>query len=911
MEANWRRLRRLWRPSVRDEVDEEVAFHFAMRVQQFLDEGSTPAEAERRAREVFGDVAAVRDRLVAIDARNRRRADIGDLFDAIRLDARQAARALRQSWTHSLLAVGVLAVGIGASTAVFSVVNTVLLRPLPYAHPERLGYIMQDMTVRGVRDSPVAPGDLPDLRAAATRFESIAALGTTSNAPLWLPGSTVHEPVVIANVTPNLFDVLGVPAAFGRTFVESDARPSRPPNTAQSDATAPASLAADLPAARGVLGHEFWLRRFHGDSSVIGSTLIMAGRSVVIVGVASPDMELLYPASLGVQRHPDLWIALTLDFARASREVGGYRLLGRLAPGVSVDAAREQIDSIGRSFGARFPIRQAAGAQLRFEPMSDYLVSDVRPAILALMGAVLLFLLIACADVANLLLVRGAAREKELAVRAAIGGSPWRIVRQLLGESALLATFGAVIGIGLAAFGIAFIVRIAPATVPRIADVALNGTVLVFAIAAAAVSTLVFGLAPALRVAPPRFAHVLRATGAAASRSTTRFRAMIVVVEVALSFVLLIGCGLMVRSFVSLMRTDLGFDPGGVVTFHVSNFTSLSPREHEQFILALRDELGAIPGVTDVSLSTAVPLTGDRVSTRWGPLDAAQDQTKYRQGNIGVVLRGYFRTLSTPLVDGRDFTVEEERDRLPVTILSEDAARHLFGNGRAIGQKVIVRVTPEPSAYLVVGVAKSQRHTSFAGNDLPILYFPFGTTASARARWVVRTTGDVTALAPSIRAAVRAVNPTMLVTDIIPASTFVDRAMAGPRFSLALLATFAGIAALLAAVGLYGVLSSSVRQRTAEIGVRMAFGADARDIVGLVIRDGLRLSVIGLAIGVALALVATRAMSTMLFGVRPTDAATFLVTALVFIAIASVACWLPARRAAGVDPNVALREGAL
>jgi putative ABC transport system permease protein len=821
-------------------------------------------------------------------------------------DLRYAARTLRNHPGFALTAILTLALGIGASTAIFSVVNAVLLRPLPYGDAGRLALITEDLRVRHVVDFPMAPGDVPDIRAAATLFDGIAAVQPLTGITMKVDPAP-PQAVTLALVTTNIFDVLKVPVMLGRNFSADDGTPNKPVEFGPDAPAAPPP--ARLPAI-GILGYDFWQRQFGGDTAIIGKTVTLLGGQVHIVGVASPRAELLFPPSMNVPRYPDVWMSLRLDFDGASRQNVAYRLIGRLGRGATVGAARAQIEGVGADLRRRFPVRNTSGVFFRLEPMKQYLVAGVRTALLALMGAVTFVLLIACANVANLLLVRASQRERELAVRAALGGSSWTIIRQLLAESLALAAAAAVIGIGLAELGIRLLLALAPANLPRLADVSVDPTVLAFSLVVSAVAAIVFGVAPALRASRPDIAQVLRAAGRTPSLSgAARLRTVVIVAEVALSFVLLVGSGLMVRSFIALTRVDLGFDAGHMLSFGLANVQVQlrSPNEADAFIHQMHDALAAVPGAVAVTAALPLPLDGSDPSGRWGPMKAADDQTLFRQGGYISVAPGYFTAMKTRVIAGREFT-SADRPTDKTIVIDDWAAKVAFGTQPAVGRSVLVRRGGDDvEQYTVIGVVAHQRHLTLTGDEKEVIYFPAAWVGLA-GEWAVRTAGDPAALAPAVRRAVASVNSRLLITGLEPMAARVSKAESATRFALILIGIFASIAALLAAVGLYGVLSSVVRQRTSEIGIRMAFGAQASSIFGLVIGEGLKLSAVGVAIGLAGALAATRVMVSMLVGVQPTDPITFASMVAVFLTIAALACWLPARRAARLDPNAALRE---
>jgi predicted permease len=822
-------------------------------------------------------------------------------------DLALGARTLRKNPAFAITAIVTLALGIGASTAIFSVVNAVLLRPLPYGDADRLTLITQDLRARNVVDFPVGPGDVPDIRNGTTVFDGIAALQTTRNFP-YTDQDGKAQLITAAFATPNIFKLLEVPVVYGRDFTDDDGVPNPivqiPPGAQPTPQTPPPPRLPTI----GIISYDFWQRAFGGDPSIVGKTITLGG-PVQVVGVASPRAELIFPVSMQVERHPDVWTALRVNFEQGSRINVAYRLIGRLKPNASLTTARAEIARVTADLQARFPTDKTAGVAYRVEPMKEYVVAGVRTSILSLMGAVILVLLISCANVANLLLVRASQRERELAVRAAMGGSPFAIVRQLLAECLVLATLAALLGVGLAKLGIVLLLQLAPANLPRLADVSLDPVVLGFTVLASVAAVLIFGLVPALRASRPDLAQVLRATGRTPTLSgAARLRNAVIVAEVALSFVLLIGSGLMVRSFIALMRTEPGFEANGVLTFGLSNLRFNSRDEARAVFSQIHDKLAAIPGVSAVTTANAIPFDGNDPSGRWGTQDAMNDPTRFRQGGTMIVPPSYFDAMRVKVLAGRIFTQAENDDpNTKLVVLDDESAKLAFGQQSPIGKTIYARIrTDVPEAYTVIGVVRHHRHLTLYGDEKELLFFPAGPFGGGR--WLVRTASDPTALGQAVRKAVMSLNPQYLVTEMRPLTDYVDKARSATRFALVLIGVFATIAALLAAVGLYGVVSSIVRQRTSEIGIRMAFGAQSMSIFRLVIGQGLKMSAIGIGIGLVIAVAATRVMSSMLVDVRPTDPITFVVMALLFLGIAAAACWLPARRAAGMDPNVALRQ---
>jgi putative ABC transport system permease protein len=602
-------------------------------------------------------------------------------------------------------------------------------------------------------------------------------------------------------------------------------------------------------------------------------------------------------------------VAMRIDYETASRNDVFLRVVGRLKPGASLARAQEDVERVAADIRQRFPIKQTADLHFRAVPMHEDLVADVRPAIVALLGAVTFVLLISCANVANLLLVRAAARERELAVLAALGGSPWRLVRQLLAESLVLAAGGVVAGVALAHAGIVVLKALAPENLPRLDAVRIDAVVLGFAALAALLAAAVFGIVPALRASRPDLANALRSGRAPGMGGGKLLRHGVVMTEVALSFVLLVGCGLMVRSFVALQGTDPGYDPNGLLTFSVPA-QAPTPEERAAFARTLRERLLALPGVQSVTAAAPLPLDGGIGNARWGTEEAVADPGQFRQANRHVVLPGYFATLRTQLRAGRVFDEQDNREDATGIVIDELLAAKAFGARPAVGQRLFVRVrSQEPEWLQVIGVVAHQRHETLAADGREALFVTDGFMGSGlAARWAVRTAGPPARLVAPVRRVVAELDPRLPVAELQPMQAFVDRAMAPTRFALVLIGVFATIAALLASVGLYGVLATGVRQRTAEIGVRMALGAPRANIFRLVLGEGLRLSAVGVVVGVAAAVLLTRAMRSMLVGVGATDPATFAAIAVLFFGITAAACWLPARRAAGLDPKVAFRE---
>jgi predicted permease len=816
-----------------------------------------------------------------------------------------AVRTLRRSPVFALTAVLTIALGIGASTAIFSVANAVLLRPLPYQDPDRLVVAYADLRTRANYGMPFSNENFIDIRdGTKSVFADLAAVSTSRQI---LPKNDgTPEQVRYGRVTTNFFRVMGARLALGRDFIDADGEPQ--PQSPQRDSTnAPVP---PLPAMV-ILSYEFWQRRYGGDPTIVGKNLVAgAPRGQLVMGVLAPRFELLFAPRDNMETVPDVWIANRLTYDNTNRNLYGLRLIGRLKPGVTLARAQAEMESAAARIRRDFSLYATSGFYARLEPMHQALVQQVRPAILALMGAVICLLLIACANVANLLLVRASLRSVELTVRSALGAGRWRIVQQLLAEAFVLTAAGTAMGVALAWIGIHELLAIAPANLPRLDAIRIDPFVFAFAVTIGLLAAVLFGLVPAWDAFQLDLMHVLRGSG-----RTSRLRGggvignAVVIAEVALCFVLLIGSGLMFRSFVELQRIDPGFDATNLLTFQLLGGRGGPAPQRAAYTREIKDRLQSISGVEQATASFPFPLAGDFSTIRWGTEDALSDNTKYQAVDWQCVLPGYFETLRTALLEGRTFTDADNDPGRNLVVVDQVLAAKAFPHESAVGKRILIRIrTPEPERVEIIGVVAHQRVTSLAEPGREQVYVTNAFLGSPARKWAIRTRSDPAQYAAAVRAELTRLDPQLLVTDLQPMSALVARARAGTRFSLMLIGVFAAIAALLVAVGLYGVLSTVVRHRTAEIGVRMALGAAPAAILRLVVGQGLRLSAVGIVIGVTAALIVTRAMTTMLVGVKPTDPATFGAMAVVFCAIAAVSSWLPARRAAALDPTAALRD---
>jgi putative ABC transport system permease protein len=818
-----------------------------------------------------------------------------------------AIRVLLKNPLFTLTAVTTMALGLGATTAIFSVTNGVLLRPLPYKDPERVVVAGMDLRQRHVRDLPFSNADFIDLRdGTKTVFEDLGGVFTFRNVTPLEDGTP--EQTRVAFVTTNFFRLLGGRIVLGRDFYDEDGVPEPAATPAAGQRPPPG-----LPLVA-ILSYEYFQRRYGADTAVLGHSMVAGGLpSPVIVGVLAPHFRLYFPPEADQESSPDFWIANRLGYDAAARNTFSIRAVGRLKPGVSVERAQAAADNLAAEARKNFLIERTAGYYIRVEPMRQHLVSAVRPAILALMGSAIFLLLIACANVANLLLVRASLRERELAVRAALGANRWRLIISLLTEAVLLTAISALVGLALAWIGIHQLRALAPSNLPRLDAIRLDLFVLGFTAMTCLAATAIFGMLPAWRASKPGVAPLLRGSSRNAGLlGGSTLRNAVVMVEVALSFVLLAGAGLMFRSFLELQRIDPGFDPHRLLTFQVTgnNDGGDSPEKRAVLIRQIGDRLRVIPGVESVTASEPFPLAGGFSPIRWGTEEALSDAGKFQATDHEVVLPGYFETMRMRLLAGRFFT---DADNIPcrkVVVIDDVLANKAFHGQSAVGGRILIRLrTPEAEWVEVIGVVAHQHAVSLAEPGREQVYVTDAFVGSGDVNsWAIRTGNDPTNYGNAVRAAIKGLDSHLLVSEMQPVETLVLHAQTDTRFALVLISVFAIMAGGLAGVGLYGVLSTAVRQRTSEIGVRMALGAAPSQIFHLVVGQGLRLSAIGIAAGLIGAFLLTRLLRAMLVGVQPTDPATFGVVAILFLFVAAMASWLPARRAAALDPARALRE---
>jgi len=800
-------------------------------------------------------------------------------MDTLLRDIRYGARGLLKRPAFTAIALIALALGIGANTAIFSLVNAVLVQPLPFAQPDRLVWMWGNIRQGGNRAS-VSPLDFLDYRRQNTTFEQFAATFSIP-IPLNLTGNGEPERLTSAGVTGNYFDALGVKPALGRTFVIDNEKPG-------NDQVA-------------VLSYALWQRRFGGDPNIVNKTVMLDGKSCLVLGVMQKDFN--FPQGT------ELWVPMNFDQSPGMKQRKAHflRPIGRLKPGVTIAQAQADTDAIARTLEKLYPDTNT-GWNLRLVSLRDQLIGNTKPTLFILLGAVGFVLLIACANVANLLLVRAAARQKEIALRTALGASRMRIVRQMITESVLLALVGGAIGAFLANWGVELLVAVSGNNLPPTANVRIDATVLGFTLIVSLVTGVLFGLAPALRTMKLNLCGSLKEGGRSVGEGVQRnlTRSVLIVVESAVAVVLLVGAGLLIRSLVRLQNVSPGFDSHNVLTMRIDlpEDKYSNPEKTTGFFQQLETRIGGLPGVESVGLISELPLSGqpnDMPYTVEGrPLSGPEDgfDDDFRRVNTQ-----YFRAMKIPLLRGRNFTEQEVSKEAKVVLISDLLAKHVFPNEEPIGHRLVMGMHGD--AFEIIGVVGDIRHHSLEIAPLPAMYMP-----TLEGNWmnlVIRAESDPTNLAAAVRREVKAIDSDQPVAAVKTMDEWMSTSVAGPRYRTSVLGLFALVALILASTGIYGVMSYSVTQRTHEIGVRMALGARRLDVLKLVVRQGMSLVGVGVFIGLIAAFALTRVMSSLLFEVTPKDPLTFTVVAVFLALIALFACYIPARRATKVDPLVALR----
>jgi putative ABC transport system permease protein len=799
-------------------------------------------------------------------------------------DLRYGARMLLKSPGLACAALLAIALGVGANTTIFSVVNSVLLRPLPFAAPDQLVKVWTTDAARGRNDLPVSYLNFADWRSQSQSFEAMTAY---SEASATLSGDGPPEQLKGVAVTADMFPVLGVGPLAGRPF------------------TAEEEKAGSAPVV--VISHGLWQRRFGADPKAVGRQVTLDGRSTTIVGVMPPGFKFPLDA-----QNPELWAPLDPDSeVNQSRGSRYLSVVARLKEGATLRQAQAEMETVSRRLTEQYPTYNT-GRGTRLITLYDDTVGEIRPALLVLLGAVGCVLLIACANVANLLLARAAGRHKEMALRTALGASRRRIVRQLLTESLLLAFLGGVAGLLLALWGVDVLVSFIPEGVPRAQEIAVDGRALGFTLGVSALTGVIFGLAPALQSSRLNLNESLKEGGRGSTDGLrrNRVRSLLVVSEIALSLMLLIGAGLLIKSFKRLRDISPGFNPERVLTMSLSlpEAKYEEPERQALFFQELDRRVAELPGVEVAGLVDPLPLSGDNKTTTFAiegrPAPAPADRLS---ANVRTVDSEYLSAMGVPLIEGRGLTERDTKDAPPVMLVNETLARRFFPGEEVLGKRATVYPFKTPAE--IVGVVGDVKHRSLDVESGPEFYLSYRQAPQPFMYVVTRTSlAEPAALAPSVQGAVQQIDRDQPVADVKTMSQLVGETTAARRFNMLLLGIFALLALVLASVGIFGVMSYMVTQRTHEIGIRMALGASVSDVVRLIVGRGMTLVVVGVALGLVGAFVVTRVMKGLLYGVSATDPLTFVGVSLALSVVALAACLIPARRAARVDPMIALRN---
>ena len=868
------RLRALWsRTRLDRELDEELRFHLEKATERNLRRGMAPEQARRVARREFGRFERHRERTK--DARGVRFAEI------LGFDLRLGVRSLRRTPAVTGAALITVALAVGATTLIWAVVDSVLLRPLPYEKPERLVQVWESHPEKGSH-VVVSRGNYLDWVERNRVFESLGAYMVGFGMGLTGDGPPVQ--VSAAEVTPSLLRLLGVGADTGRTFVASEGEPG------QDDAV--------------LLSDGFWRQRFGGDPGIVGRTLTLDGSPYRVVGVMPRGFDL-------PSRETDVWLPMSFPPAYyEQREAHTLHVIGRLKDGISPAAADADMDRLEAGLGEEHP-EDVAGWEVQVVPLREERVGDVRPALLILLGAVGVLLAAACFNVVNLLLARGTARTGEVAVRSALGANRGRLVRQLLTESLLLAAAGGALGAVLAFAGLEVLRGALAAQIPRLAEAAIDPRVLAFTAGLSLLVGAAVGALPAIRDSRADLRRGLsgESLGVVSAGERDRLRQGLVAVQVALAVVLLTGSGLLVRSFLELRNVDAGFDPEGLLAVSLNLPSQGYPDtpDHTRFYEELVRRLARIPAVRSAAATSEPPILGYRMS-RTPELEGAAGEWQGEPPEHRIVTDEYFRTMGIQLLGGRTFERSDRPDTPPVLVVNEAAAHLLWPGQDPVGRRL--RFDPEQPWHEVVGVVGDTRQEGLEAAAAPAIYAPLRQKSWRWMTWmtvVVRTDGDPMGLADLVREQVWDIDPNLPMLEIRTVDGLFADSRARRRFNTLLLSLFAGFALILGSVGLYGVMSFAVARRTRELGIRMALGAPRRSVAGLVLRRGAILTAFGLALGTAATLALSATMTSLLFGVGPYDPVTFAGVAALLGAVSLAACLLPARRASRVSPTTALR----
>jgi putative ABC transport system permease protein len=866
------------RETVINDIDREMRLHLEIETHANIRAGMSPAEAREKAMRSFGNLNRAVD--AAYDVKG------GGVFETLGQDIRYGVRMLAKHKAFTSIAIITLALGIGANTAIFSVVNELLLRPLPYRDADRITTVWE-VSPGGRHQNSTSRANFRAWHDQNSSFQNMAAF---SDQRLNLTGTGEPEELSVQFVTPEFFKILGVDPMLGRTFLPEDDKG---------------------PVA--VLSYGLWQRRFGGQASLVGDAITLNDEKFTVIGVMPPNFQFHIKQRSGTGRPAELWTILPMPVGPGANERG--RFLGtvaRLKDSVSVDQAAAELRTIHARLSDQEP-QFNKNYTNEVLPLREQFFGNVRRPLWLMLGAVGFVLLIACANVANLLLSLATSREKEIAVRAALGARRLRIVRQLLTESLLLALLGSVLGLGFAWLGIKALIAISPRDLVSLQSVGLNLTVLGWTLGVSMLTGIIFGLAPALHISRLNLNDSLKDGGKSESSQASgsrRLRNALVVSEIALAVVLLASAGLLIRSFLRLQQVDRGFNTDNVLTMVVR----LPDRYREDpqvvnFFNQALERVRHLPTVRSAGMVNFLPLYGG-LGSNTGFKIIGQPEPPPGQGpgtDVRVADAGYFGTLGIPLLRGRNFSDAEQREAKHVLLINEALARQYFPNQDPIGQRLDVMMFDTPTPAEIIGVVGNVRYDSLVDEAPPAVYFPHPDLTYSFMTLVVRTDGDAAAIAPAIQREIRGLDPNQPVSDVRTMNQVMSEWVARSRFNTLLLGLFAGLATLLSAVGIFGVMNYSVALRTRELGLRLAVGAQPRQVLLLVLKQGLGLTVVGLVLGLAAAFALTRLLSGLLFGVAAVDVTTFASISLLLVLVSLLACYLPARRAMRIDPLSALR----
>ncbi|MGA9767461.1 MAG: ABC transporter permease [Blastocatellia bacterium] len=797
-------------------------------------------------------------------------------------DLRYAVRMLIKKPAFASLAILALALGIGANSAIFSVINAVIIRPLPYPEADKLVWVWD--TQPQLDRAPSSLADFLDWREQNQSFEYMAAY---QDGNMFFDRGEGNEEIHVGLVTTDMFSLMKVSPVLGRTFTDEETRPGH--------------FRVIL------LSHSLWKQRFASDENVIGQTVSLSGFPYTVIGVM--------PDGFGFPNQSMLWRPFPIDPNRIDRGSHFLKVVARLKPNVALDQAQAEMSAIAGRLAEAFP-EKIAGHNIKLEPLHDVLIGNIRPVLFVLLAAVGFVLLIACANVANLLLARAASRQKEMALRCALGASRARIIKQLLTESVMLAIAGGALGLALSVWGVKALTALGANNIPRAQEIGLDWWVVGFTFSISILTGVVFGLAPALQVSNPDLNETLKESGrTTAGAHSGRVRSLLVIAEVALSLVLLIGAGLMIKSLHLLNEVKPGFNPDKLLTMGVTLLSSRYPEDQQVIALyqQLLERLGSAPGAESAAAISDLPLggnnTNDYFTVEGRPAIAKEEQplAEYR-----VITPDYFKSMGIPMLSGRDIALTDTKQTPNVAVINESFARRHFPDGDAIGHRLRFQ-GQQRDPLLIVGIVGDVHDFGLDEKPTPEAYVPFlqdplrDSSYARSMTLVVRTKSDPEALAGAFRSEALAVDKSLPVYSIKPMSGYMRDSLSQRRLNMMLLGIFAAVALVLAAVGIYGVLSYTVSQRTHEIGIRMAVGARPSDILKLVVRQAMSMALAGVAVGLVASFALTRLMSSLLFGVSATDPATFALISIILTGVALAACFVPARRATKVDPMIALR----